>query len=452
MALDGDQLRELDNRLVWHPFTAMSSYRNEQAPIIVAAEGFHLIDADGRRYLDGHSSLWCNIHGHRVPAIDAAIRSQLDRVAHSTLLGLSNSPSIELADQLVRATPAGLNQVFYSDCGAAGVEVALKIAYQYYQQRSGATGPNVRDKFLHFDGAYHGDTIGTMSIGSISRFKNLYSPLLFPVIWTGLPCAVPDRPDAERQEVDRWTQELERLLEFHQGALAGVVIEPLVQAAAGIKVQAKGFLQRVRELTRRFDTLMIADEIAVGFGRTGTLFACEQEAVAPDILILSKGLTGGYLPLAATLVTDEIEAAFLGEPWDGRTFYHGHTYTGNPLACAAALASLRLIHENRVLENVRRLDLVMRSELAPLKRSPWVQEIRQCGAMMGIELGDAGRAIPPERRMGHRVTLACRKRGVVLRNIGDVIVLMPAPAMPEDLAKELCQIVRDSIAEVCGSA
>ncbi len=446
MKLDSQKLRDRDNASVWHPFTAMSEYRHEQAPIIVEANGFHLTDADGKRYLDGHSSLWCNIHGHRVPAIDAAIRNQLDRVAHSTLLGLSNEPSIELADELVRRTPADLTKVFYSDCGAAGVEVALKIAYQYYQQRSNQ--PQQRDKFIYFDGAYHGDTIGTMSIGSISRFKNLYSPLLFPAVWTSVPSASPDDPDREQQQLDHWSQELDRLLTLHQGTIAGVVIEPLVQAAAGIKVQAAGFLGRVRAITKKHDTLLIADEIAVGFGRTGTLFACEQESVSPDILILSKGLTGGYLPLAATLVTDPIYEAFLGDPWLGRTFYHGHTYTGNPLACAAALASLRLIDEHHVLSNVRRLECALKRELEPLKAHPQVETIRQQGTMVGIELSDGGKPFSPERRIGHHVTLACRQRGVVVRNIAEVLVLMPAPAMPESLVIELCQVVRDSIADV----
>ncbi|WP_010585089.1 adenosylmethionine--8-amino-7-oxononanoate transaminase [Schlesneria paludicola] len=438
-----NSLRELDNAHVWHPFTAMSAYRREQAPIIVDAEGFHLVDEERIRYLDGHSSLWCNIHGHRVPAIDAAITNQLQRVAHTTLLGLSNAPSIELAAELVRRAPSRLNKVFYADCGAAGVEVALKIAYQYYRQR--ATPEDSRDKFIYFDGAYHGDTIGTMSIGSISRFKNLYSPLLFPAVWAKVPAASPDHPLRESEQLEFCTHELERLLIEHQGRIAGVVIEPLVQAAAGINVQATGFLERVRQLTRRFDTLMIADEIAVGFGRTGTLFACEQENVSPDILILSKGLTGGYLPLAATMITDEIDTAFLGEPWEGRTFFHGHTYTGNPLACAAALASIRLIDDNAVLENVQRVTAVLKQELAPLKQHPQVKEVRQQGAMVGIELHNAGTPFPPERRVGHEVTLACRRRGVILRNIADVIVLMPAPAMPEQLVLELCQVVRDSI-------
>ncbi|MEK6260374.1 MAG: adenosylmethionine--8-amino-7-oxononanoate transaminase [Planctomycetota bacterium] len=469
-------LRQLDNAHVWHPFTAMSAYRDEHAPIIVEADGFHLIDTEGRRYLDGHSSLWCNIHGHRVPAIDAAIRNQLDRVAHSTLLGLANEPSIELAAELVRRTPAGLNKVFYSDCGAAGVEVALKIAYQYHRQKPG--GPEERDLFVCLDQAYHGDTVGTISLGGIDRFHSLFGSLMFPALRVPSPGGRSQksgvRSQNEEADGEAFTQ-LERTLAENAHRIAGFVIEPLVQAAAGILVHPSGYLKRVRELTRQYGIPLIADEIAVGFGRTGTLFACEQEDVSPVILILSRGLTGGYLPLAATLVTDEIYDAFLGDPWSGRTFHHGHTYTGNPLACAAALASLRLIDENDVVGNARRIEAVLRRELSVLaepgdSRPPLgkttdsdcplggsnahIAEVRQKGTMVGIELVQEREPLAPfapERRIGHQVTLACRRRGVVLRNIGDVIVLMPAPAMPEELVVELCRAVNEAVAEVVSS-
>lgn len=445
-----DRLRQLDNDHVWHPFTAMSAYRDEDAPIIVDAEGFFLVDSMGRRYLDGHSSLWCNIHGHRVAAIDAAIRSQLDRVAHSTLLGLSNQPSIELAAELVRRAPAGLNKVFYADCGAAGVEVALKMAFQYHRQKS--TGPEERNLFACLGQAYHGDTVGTISLGGIDRFHSLFGSLMFPAL------RIPTPP--EHQPID--VAALERLLAEHADQLAGFVVEPLVQAAAGILVHPPGYLKIVRELTRKYGILLIADEIAVGFGRTGKLFACEHEDVSPDILILSKGLTGGYLPLAATLVTDEIENAFLGDPWEGRTFQHGHTYTGNPLACAAALASLQLLDENHILDNVRELELVLRRELGVLIDRDHVQAdpvqnhvaaVRQRGVMVGIELVQDRSTRTPfssSRRIGHQVTLACRRRGVILRNIGDTIVLMPAPAMPAELVRGLCRVVVESIIETCG--
>ncbi len=438
-----ERLRQLDQAHVWHPFTAMSAYAKEEAPIIVDAEGFFLIDDQGRRYLDGHSSLWCNIHGHRVPAIDDAIRAQLDRVAHSTLLGLSNQPSIELAAELVRRAPAGLNKVFYADCGAAGVEVALKIAFQYHRQKSG--GREERNLFACLGQAYHGDTVGTISLGGIDRFHSLFGSLMFPAL------RVPSPTELDQSTIDT----LDRLLAEHAGQFAGFVIEPLVQAAAGIRIHPVGYLKLVRELTRKYGILLIADEIAVGFGRTGKLFACEHESVTPDMLILSKGLTGGYLPLAATLVTDEIYDAFLGDPWKGRSFQHGHTYTGNPLACAASLASIQLFDEHKVLENVQRLEVVMREELAPLNTANPIQnsiaQVRQRGVMVGIELvrdRQTMESFPGPMRIGHQVTLACRRRGVILRNIGDTIVLMPAPAMPESLVRNLCRAVVESLHKV----
>ena len=435
------RLHTLDAAHVWHPFTAMSAYIDEGAPIIADADGFFLIDTDGNRYLDGHSSLWCNIHGHRVPEIDAAIRQQLDRVAHSTLLGLSNVPSIELATELVTRAPAGLNKVFYADCGAAGVEVALKMAWQYHRQKP---QPEERDLFVCLGGAYHGDTVGTISLGGIDRFHSLFGGLMFP----SLRVPTPATPGLS---LDERLAQTEAVLSQHAERIAGFVIEPLVQAAAGILVHPPGYLRAIRELTQRLDILLIADEIAVAFGRLGTLFACEQEGVLPDMLILSKGLTGGYLPLAATLVTDDIYNAFLGDPWAGRTFYHGHTYTGNPLACAAALASLRLIEANGVLENAQRIERTIAEHLKPRDSHPWVFScaLRHKGAMVGIELTrDGSTPIPPERRIGHQVTLACRQYGVIVRNIGDTVVLMPAPAMPVELVGQLCEVVNAAIAEV----
>lgn len=434
--------RELDAAHVWHPFTAMSAYVEERAPIIVSAEGFHLLDSEGRRYLDGHSSLWCNIHGHRVAAIDEALRAQLQRVAHSTLLGLSNVPSIELSAELVRRVPAGLTRVFYADCGAAGVEVALKMAYQFHRQKP---RPEPRELFVGLSGAYHGDTVGTVSLGGIDRFHALFSGLMFPTL------RVPS-PATPGLSLDDCLRQTSMILSQHAGRIAGFVVEPLVQAAAGILVHPPGYLRAVREMTQELGILLIADEIAVGFGRTGTLFACEQEDVSPDLLILSKGLTGGYLPLAATLATEEIYVSFLGEPWAGRTFFHGHTYTGNPLACAAALASLRLIEENRVLDNVQRIAELFQSEFRP--GDPWTQDrvlIRHKGAMLGLEfLQDTKQLTPfsPQQRVGHEVVLECRRRGAIVRNIGDVIVLMPAPAMPLDFVAELCLAIRKSVETV----
>ena len=441
-------LRDWDNAHVWHPFTPMEAYRDEAAPIIEAGDGFELIDVEGRRYLDGTSSLWCNVHGHRVPEIDRAIRDQLGRIGHSTLLGLSSVPSIELARKLVERVPAGLTKVFYSDSGATAVETALKLALQFHRQKP--VGEE-RTLFAAIGGAYHGDTLGAVSVGRVERFHAMYAGLLFSTVV--LPCPSGYRTPPEFT-AETWLAhceaELERLIAAHAGQLAALIIEPLVQGAAGIQVHPPGYLRKAREVTRRHGVLLIADEVAVGFGRTGTLFACEQEQVMPDLLCLAKGITGGYLPLAATLCTDPIYEAFLGPPAAGRTFYHGHTYTGNALGCAAAMASLELFEKHRVLENVQANAALIERELAPLLAHPHVGEIRQRGILVGIELvqdRDTKRAFSPERRMGHQVTLAARRRGVILRPIGDVATLIPAPAMPGELVRRLCHVLIESINE-----
>lgn len=447
--MNTERLREWDNQHVWHPFTPMQAYREEFAPIIAEAEGFELIDVEGNRYLDGYSSLWCNVHGHRVPEIDEAIRRQLDRVSHSTLLGTSSPPSIELAQRLVEITPTGLNKVFYSDSGATSVEVAIKIAWQYQRQRPGATGD--RDLFVSVNNAYHGDTIGTVSVGNIEVFHRIYGGLLFETRTVPSPVTYCMPPGFDRESyVAHCYAVLERTIVENKNRIAGFVLEPIVQGAAGMLVHPPGYLKRVRELTAEYDIPLIADEVAVGFGRTGTMFACEQESVAPDLMCLAKGLTGGYLPVAATLATDEIFNAFLGEPHEGRTFYYGHTYTGNSLGCAAALASLDLFQKNRVLENVKQNELQLQSRLAEFSQHPHVGEVRHKGVMVGIELVADRRTnapFPVERRTGHLVTLAARKRGVMIRPLGDVVVLMPAPAMPAAQIDRLCSVAFDAIDE-----
>ncbi|MFN8855359.1 MAG: adenosylmethionine--8-amino-7-oxononanoate transaminase [Planctomycetaceae bacterium] len=449
-----EQLRQVDSEIVWHPFTAMQAHAREQPPIIAAAEGFELIDLSGRRYLDGTSSLWCNIHGHRVPAIDDAIRRQLDRVAHTTLLGLGNLPSIEFARQLVDVTPAGLNHVFYSDDGSTAVEAALKIALQYYRQRSHRR--EERSLYVSLDGAYHGDTIGAVSVGGIDLFHGIYGELLFRKLTVPSPSPRLAPPGVSAADHFGYClTELERTLRQHRHEIAAFLIEPRVQAAAGILVHPPGYLRRLRELTWELDILLIADEVATGFGRTGPMWACDHEAVAPDMLCLSKGITGGYLPLGATLTTTPIDDAVLGEPGAGKTVFHGHTFTGNPLACAAGLASLELLETNRVLDNVSRLGMVLARRLAALNEHPHVGDIRRCGLMVGIELVQdraTGTPFPPERRTGHRVTLAARQRGVIIRPLGDVVVLMPAPGMPEALLERLCDAtfaaIDEAVAEV----
>ena len=378
---------------LWHPFTPMRAFANEAAPVIVAGDGFELIDAAGNRYLDGVSSLWCNVHGHRVAEIDGAVRAQLDKVAHSTLLGLRCEVADELARELVRIAPGGdsgepLTRVFLSDSGATGVEIALKMAFQFHRQKP---RPEKRDLFLKVDHAYHGDTVGTASVGGISLFHTLYGDLFFRTAAVpspappGYPYDLPDGHDAD--SYPRWALgETEKSLAKHAGRVAALVMEPRVQGAGGILVHPPGYLRAIRELSMRYGVLLIADEVAVGFGKTGATWACETEGVTPDFLCAAKGLTGGYLPVAATLTNERIYDAFLGEPHENRTFFHGHTFTGNALGCAAALASLKKFEADDCPANARRLSAAMGEELAPLADHPHVAAVRRCGVMVGIDL------------------------------------------------------------------
>ncbi|MGH2713145.1 MAG: adenosylmethionine--8-amino-7-oxononanoate transaminase [Thermoleophilaceae bacterium] len=413
-------LAAADRAHLWHPFTQQRGWVEEEPLIVEEAEGTDLVDIYGRRYIDGVSSLWCNVHGHRHPLIDAAVRDQLDLVAHSTMLGLSHRPGIELARRLVELAPAGLTRVFYSDSGSTAAEIALKMAFQYWRQRG-----EERPRFVALRMAYHGDTIGSVSVGGIDLFHSLYRPLLF------------DTLKAEPGEL----ADMERLLCAHAGEVAAVIMEPLVQGAAGMLVHPEGYLRGVRELCDRHGVLLILDEVATGFGRTGRMFACEHEAVAPDLLCLAKGITGGYLPLAATLATERIYEGFLGEVEELRTFFHGHTYTGNPLACAAALATLDVFEAERTLEGLAPKIELLGELLEPLAAHPAVREVRRCGFMTGIELAE----YPLSARMGHRVTLEARRRGAIVRPLGDVVVLMPPLAISVGDLRRLVGITVDAI-------
>ncbi|MCY2951865.1 MAG: adenosylmethionine--8-amino-7-oxononanoate transaminase [Planctomycetota bacterium] len=429
-------LRRLDKQHLWHPFTPMSLWLEAEPLVIAAAEGMYLIDSDGHRYLDGVSSLWCNIHGHRVAEIDAAIGAQLDKVAHTTMLGLANETAILLADRLMKIVPPNLKKVFYSDAGATAMEIAFKLAVQYWHN----IGRRGRTEFIGFTEAYHGDTVGAMSVGRTTAFHKPYFPLLFKVHYAPSPFVY--RPPAGggegAEQVKRYClAELEKILRQHYKTIAAIVIEPIVQGAAGMIVQPPGFLADVQRLAGQYDVLLIADEVATGFGRTGRMFACQHESVAPDLMCVAKGISGGYLPLAATFATQRIFDAFLGHPREGKTFFHGHTYTGNPLACAAAIASLDLFEKNDLVRAVAQKAGVLAAMLEELRPLPVVGDIRQKGFMVGIELvADkvTRRPFDPDRRVGHEVCNKLRRRGVILRPLGDVIVSMPPLAMGvEDL-------------------
>jgi adenosylmethionine-8-amino-7-oxononanoate aminotransferase len=442
-----EQLEQWDREHVWHPFTPMQAYAAEKPLIIREARGCFLVDLDGREYLDGVSSLWCNVHGHRVPELDAAIREQLDAVAHSTLLGISNVPAIRLARRLVELVPPGLGHVFFSDNGATAVEVALKMAFQYWRQC--ARPQPEKTLFLALQGAYHGDTLGDVSVGDLARFHHLFAPLLFPALRAPNPYCYRCPLGLERSQcrID-CVEALAGLVRQNADRLAAVVIEPLVQGAAGMITAPEGYLRRVREVTRECGVLLIADEVAVGFGRTGTLFACTQEDIVPDFLCLAKGLTGGYLPLAATLTTDEVYNAFLGPPDAGRTFYHGHTYTGNPLGAAVALANLDLLQGARGLPTLPEKIGRLTYHLDRLRNSPLVGDVRQKGLLAGIELVRDRRTkerFPPELRIGSRFCALAREQGVLLRPLGDVVVVMPPLAIEPSLVDRLGEVLYNCV-------
>jgi adenosylmethionine-8-amino-7-oxononanoate aminotransferase len=439
-----EQLKSWDLAHLWHPFTQMAEYE----PLLVQrAKGCTLIDVDGKEYIDGVSSLWCNVHGHRHPKLDEAIRRQLDEVAHVTLLGMAHPKTVKLARRLVEIAPPGLNHVFFSDDGATAVEVALKMVFQYWRQRQSPEAQ--RKKYLAWDNAYHGDTLGSVSVGGVARFHEMFRPLLFEVVRLPMPDAYRLPAGVTRETAcDYYLGQLEAALAQHGEELAAVVIEPLVQAAAGIVTHPPGFLRGVRDLTRRYNVLLIADEVAVGMGRTGTMFACEQEGVVPDFLCLAKGLTGGYLPLAATLTTDEVYQAFLGRYEESKSFFHGHTYGGNPLGAAAALATLEVFDEERTLEAIQPKIARLAEHLKRIGKHPQVGDVRQRGLMAGIELvrdRATKEPYPWAEKRGVRVCQHALTEGVWLRPLGNVVVIMPPLAISLAELDRICEAVERGI-------
>lgn len=446
-------LKAWDHTYLWHPFTQMQDWLAEDPVIIERGEGNYLIDVQGNRYLDGVSSLWCNVHGHNHPEINAAITSQLSQIAHSTLLGLANVPSTILAKKLVEVAPPGLTRVFYSDSGATAVEIALKLAFQYWHLK-GVTG---KVKFASLVEAYHGDTLGAMSVGYSELFHHVYRPLLTEALRLTPPhCFRFQQGMSEAEALDAAVQEARQLLSAHRDEIAALIIEPLMQGAAGMWAQPIAYVQALREITAAYGILLICDEVATGFGRTGKMFACEHAGISPDLLCIGKGITGGYLPLAATLTTEEIFSAFLAPYEEFKTFFHGHTYTGNALGCAAALASLDVFEKEHVLEKVaansKLLTERLRTDFAPLAH---VADIRQWGVMVGIELmQDRERKIPydPAEKIGIRVIKEARKHGVIIRPLGNVIVLMPPLSLLAEELAFLLDVVRTSIITITENA
>ncbi|MEE2756387.1 MAG: adenosylmethionine--8-amino-7-oxononanoate transaminase [Myxococcota bacterium] len=453
MSVSTSELRRWDADYVWHPFTPHSVYADENPLMIVAAEGHELIDSEGRRYLDGVSSLWCNTFGHRRKEIDLAIRRQLNKVAHATFLGNATAPAVHLAKRLVELTPEPLKRVFFSDNGSTAVEIAIKMAYQFWQQTPG--GEN-RRTFLTFRNAYHGDTLGSVSAGGIDLFHARYGGLLFDTLQAPSPCAYrhdgyTTRRDAEEAAV----RAFEVMADDHGDQLAAIIVEPGVQGAAGMLTQPDGFLKRVKIAADKAGALLIFDEVAVGFGRSGdAMFACQSIGVTPDFLCLAKGLTGGYLPLAATLTTERVFQAFLGPPELGRTFFHGHTYTGNPLGAAAAHATLDIFEKTEILAELKNKTKYFRQGLHSLAGHPNVGDIRQFGLCAGIEIvesKESKQGFPAKERIGMRICQACVERGVFLRPLGDVIVLVPPLTLSDAEFDRLFSGLAAAIHAVLGS-
>ena len=437
------RLIDLDKQYLWHPFTQMADWLSGEPVIIESGDGFYLIDTEGNRYIDGVSSLWCNVHGHRVKRIDDAIRVQLDKIAHSTLLGLGQTASIELAEKLVQIAPAGLEKVFYSDSGATAVEIAVKMAYQYWQN----IGQTEKTKFISLKEAYHGDTIGSVSVGGMDLFHGIFKSLIFETYYA--PTPDPYRYEGTPEQCAQHSLEaMEAILKHHGDQIAGIVVEPLVQGAAGIIIHPPGFLKGVQDLTRKYDTLLIVDEVAMGFGRTGKMFACEHENIQPDLMCMAKGISAGYLPLAATLTTQEIFDAFAVSGDIHKTFYHGHTYTGNALGCAAAIASLELFEENKILETMLEKIELIAQYFKRFEELPYVGNARQCGMIGAIELVKDKQTKEPfasKDKIGAKICAAMRPKGAMMRPLGNVIVLMPAVGMDIETLINLLDIIEETL-------
>ncbi len=430
--MDYADLITQDKLHVWHPFTPMQDWlAPEHEPLmLVEGRGCYLYDQHGAAYLDGNASIWTNIHGHAHPKINAAIKAQLDRVAHTSFLGFTNPPAAQLAHELVKLWPVDtLTKVFYSDNGSTAIEAAIRMALQYWSQN----GRPERDLIIGFDQAYHGDTLGAASLGGISLFKGSANHYGYSVQ------RVPDL--AALKALDDETVR----------RVAAIIIEPLMQGAAGMRTWPKGMLKQLRTWCDERDIFLILDEVMTGFGRTGKMFACQQEDVIPDLIAFAKGLTGGYLPLAATMTTQRVFDGFLGAASEGRTLYYGHSYTGNQLGCAAALASLEVFREEQVLEKLQPKIAHLTGLLSGLSALPNVGEVRQCGLMAGVEIVAQKEplvAYPPAATMGAKVCVAARKHGLLTRPVVNTIVLMPPLAITEEQLTTMIEALRKAILEV----
>jgi len=442
------RLETLDREYLWHPFTQMKDWEKEDPLIITEGRGSYLKDITGKWYIDGVSSLWVTVHGHRKKEINDAIKEQVDKISHSTLLGQTHPLASELAGKLIDISPKGLSRVFYSDNGSTAVEIGLKIAFQYWKHK----GVSGKTKFLTLNNAYHGDTIGAVSVGGIDLFHDIFSPLLFESYKAPSPYCYRCELGKKYPSCSLYClKKAEGTIKKHHKEIAAFIIEPLVQGAGGIITAPDGYLKGIRKLCSKYNLLLITDEVATGFGRTGKMFACEHENISPDILCLAKGITGGYLPLAATITTEKIYRAFLGNYQDLKTFFHGHTYTGNQLACAAAIANLALFKKEKTIQKMQSKIKVFEKELTGISEFPHVGEVRQRGFMVGIELvknKETKEGYALKEKTASKICTLAREKGLIIRPLGNVIVLMPPLTISVEELKSLCRITAEALKEI----
>jgi adenosylmethionine-8-amino-7-oxononanoate transaminase len=445
---DHHALARLDKDHVWHPYTQMAEYNEKDPLVVVEGEGRKLKDANGRWYYDGTSSIWLNVHGHRVPEIDAAIIEQLGKVAHSTLLGQANEPSILLAEELVELAPKGLTRVFYSDSGSEAVEAAIKMSLQYWGNLEGKE--TRRQRVLSFEDGYHGDTLGAVAAAPVETFHWPFKAMLSSPLRAPFPNPYRSKEPTPQGTVRSSLEAVERLLDEHSGEIAAVIVEAMMQGVAGIVIAPEGFLRGLSELCREHDVLLIADEVATGFGRTGRMFACAHEGVTPDLMAIGKGLTGGYLPLAATLTTDKIYEAFLGSHAEKKTFFHGHSYTGNQLGCAAARGNLKRVRETRLLEGLAEKEHLIGTRAEAMREHPYVGDVRYKGMVLGIELvadKESKTTYPWEAQAGWRVCNRAREKGLLVRPLGSVAIFMPPLGSTLEELSEMLDILTEALWE-----
>ncbi|MEI7474045.1 MAG: adenosylmethionine--8-amino-7-oxononanoate transaminase [bacterium] len=443
------ELIDKDLKYIWHPFTQMKDYEKDEKPIIIErGEGIYIWDIEGNRYIDGISSWWVNVLGHSNTRLNNAIINQLQKIEHVLLAGFSHKPAIELAEKLINLMPEAITRVFYSDNGSTAVEVALKMAYQYCVQ----SGKPQKNKFIALKNSYHGDTIGAVSVGGVELFHHVYKPLLFDVCQAESPYCYrcPEGKKADTCKVE-CISSMEKIFQEHSDEIIGVVVEPLNQAAGGMIIYPSKYLAKVRELCDKYDALLIDDEVAMGFGRTGKMFAFEHAEIVPDIVCVAKGLTGGYMPLSATLTTEKIYKAFYDDYENKKTFYHGHSFTGNPLAASVALECAKIYEEDKIIEAIQPKIKRLKEEMQKLKDNKYVGDIRQIGMVGAIELvrnKETKEEFPLKDRIGHQIYKEALKRGAIIRPLGNVLYFMPPLIITEEEIEKLVNIAHESIKAV----